>query len=142
MATIGFFALAVFGLGALSVATDRDIIGVPGLGQVPGVSGMAAAVVVFALVLWATVRRGHASFGSAPVIALLTALVHLVIVWIATLTATGDLVVATAVAGDLVRGGASLVLLAAAAVAAWGGIALRRTRSARPRWPWERDDGE
>ena len=32
LATISFFALAVFGLGALSVATDRDIIAVPGLG--------------------------------------------------------------------------------------------------------------
>ncbi|MCT1397239.1 hypothetical protein M4D51_16055 [Microbacterium sp. p3-SID338] len=142
MATIAFFALAVFGLGALSVATDRDIIDAPGLGQIPGVSGMVAAVVVFALVLWATVRRGHASFGSAPVIALLTALVHLATVWFAVLVATSDVVVATAVAGDLVRGGASLVLLAAAAGAAWGGIALRRTKSAQPRWPWERDEGE
>lgn len=142
MATIGFFALGVFGLGALSVTTDRDLIDVPGLGPVPGVSGMVAAVVVFALTLWATVRRGRASFGSAPIIALLVTLVHLATVWIAVLVATGDLVVATAVAGDLVRGGASLVLMVAAAVAAWGGIALRRTRSAQPRWPWERDDGE
>lgn len=140
MATIGFFALAVFGLGALSVVTDRDIIDVPGLGQIPGVSGMVAAVVVFALALWATVRRGTASFGSAPVIGLLTALVHLAVVWVAVLVATSDLAVATAVAGDLVRGGASLVILAAAAVAAWGGIALRRTKGERPRWPWERDE--
>ena len=39
LATIGFFALAVFGLGAVSVVTDADIISVPGLGQVPGVIG-------------------------------------------------------------------------------------------------------
>ena len=142
MATIAFFALAVFGLGALSVATDRDIIGVPGLGQVPGVSGMVAAVVVFALVLWATVRRGHASFGSAPVIALLTALVHLITLCFALPVPPGLLVAASALPAALARAGVGPVLLVAAAVAAWGGIALRRTRSAQPRWPWERDDEE
>mgnify|MGYP006906084263 CR=1 FL=1 len=31
LATISFFALAVFGLGAVSIATDSDIIAVPGL---------------------------------------------------------------------------------------------------------------
>ena len=58
------------------------------------------------------------------------------------LVGTVDLIIATAVAGDLVRGGASAVLLLAAAVAAWGGIALRRTKAQHPRWPWERDEEE
>ncbi|MDY0984808.1 hypothetical protein SOM10_12975 [Microbacterium sp. CFBP9023] len=142
LATISFFALAVFGLGALSVATDRDIIAVPGLGQVPGAVGMLAAVVAFALSLWGSLRRSHPSFLAVPAVALATALAHLVVLWIAVAVASGDLIVATVVAGDLVRGGASAVLLAAGAIAAWGGIALRRTRAQQPQWPWERDDQE
>lgn len=142
LAVIGFFALAVFGLGALSIATDVDIIAVPGLGQGPGVWGMLAALLAFALALGAALRRRPPSFLSAPVIALATALAHLAGVWIAVLVGRGDLVIATAVVGGLVSGGASLVLLGAAAVAGWSGIALRRTRAEHPRWPWERDDEE
>jgi hypothetical protein len=142
LATIGFFALTVFGLGALSVATDTDIIAVPGLGQAPGVVGMLAAVVVFALMLWSTLRRGDPSFVATIAIALLAALAHLVAVWITVVIGSSDFVIATAVAGDLVRGGASAVLVVAGLIAAWGGIALRRTRAEHPRWPWERDEDE
>ncbi|MCT1479767.1 hypothetical protein [Microbacterium sp. p3-SID336] len=142
LATIGFFALAVFGLGALSVATDRDIIAVPGLGQVPGVVGMVVAVVAFALTLAGTLRARRPSFVSTIVIALMPTLLHLATVWVAVLSAAGSYVVATAVAGDLVRGGASAVILLAAAIAGWSGIALRRTRAEHPRWPWERDEDE
>jgi len=142
LATISFFALAVFGLGALSVATDTDIIAVPDLGQTPGVVGMLAAVVAFGLLLWSTLRRRRPSFVATITIALVAALAHLVVVWIAVLIGTSDIVIATAVAGDLVRGGVSAVLLVAALIAAWGGIALRRTRAEHPRWPWERDEEE
>lgn len=142
LATVGFFALAVFGLGALSVATDADIIAVPGLGPVPGVSGMLVAMGAFALSLWTGLRRVQPSFLSAVTIALMSALAHLVAVWAAVLFAAGDLITATTVAGDLVRGGASVVILLAAAIAGWAGIALRRTRAQQPRWPWERDDEE
>ncbi|MFE7195207.1 hypothetical protein [Microbacterium oxydans] len=142
LATIGFFALAVFGLGAVSVATDTDIIAVPNLGQVPGVAGMIAAVVSFALVLWSTLRRSQPSYVATVAIALTAGLAHLVVVWVAVLIGDGDLVLATAVAGDLVRGGASVVIVLAALVAGWGGIALRRTRAEHPRWPWEREEEE
>ncbi|MDQ0728469.1 hypothetical protein [Microbacterium sp. W4I20] len=142
LATVGYFALAVFGLGALSLLTDADIIAVPGLGQMPGVIGMLASVVAFAAMLWSTLRRGKPSFLAAITISLTAALAHLIGVWVAVLAGVGNAVIATAVAGDLVRGGASAVLLLAAAVAAWGGIALRRTRAERPRWRWERDDEE
>lgn len=140
LAVIGFFALAVFGLGAVSVATDSDIISVPGLGQLPGIVGMVVAVAAFAASLWVAVRSRHPSFLSVPMTALITALAHLVAVWVGAVLAAGDLVVATAVAGDLVLGGPSAVLLVAAAIAAWGGVALRRTRAQHPRWPWEHDD--
>lgn len=142
LATIGFFALAVFGLGALSVATDTDIIAVRGLGQAPGAVGMLAAVAIFALMLWSTLRRGHPSFVATIAIALLAALAHLAAVWITVVLGSSDFVIATAVAGDLVRGGASAVLVVAGLIAGWGGIALRRTRAAHPRWPWEREEDE
>ncbi|WP_061016822.1 hypothetical protein [Microbacterium sp. CCH5-D1] len=142
LATIGFFALAVFGLGAVSVATDTDIIAVPNLGQVPGVAGMIAAVVSFALVLWSTLRRSQPSYVATVAIALTAGLAHLVVVWFAVLIGDGDLVLATAVAGDLVRGGTSAVIVLAALIAGWGGIALRRTRAEHPRWPWEREEEE
>lgn len=103
---------------------------------------MLVGVLAFALSLWAALRRPHPSFLSVPVIALSAALAHLVAVWIGVGAASGDLIVATVVVGDLVRGGASVVLLLAAAVAGWAGVALRRTRASRPRWPWERDDDE
>ncbi|KQQ66343.1 hypothetical protein ASF63_12275 [Microbacterium sp. Leaf320] len=142
LAAVGFFALAVFGLGAVSIATDTDIISVPGLGPVPGVVGMIAAVLVFALSLWGALRRPRPSFLAVPGIAIATALAHLVAVWMGAAMARGDLIVATAVAGALVTGGASAVLGLAAAIAAWGGIALRRTRAQHPQWPWEREDEE
>ncbi|TCJ23531.1 hypothetical protein E0W80_10335 [Microbacterium sp. PI-1] len=142
LATISFFALAVFGLGALSVATDTDIISTPDLGQAPGVVGMLAAVVAFAVLLGVTLRTRRPSFVSTITIALVTVLAHLVVVWFAVLLGTSDVVIATAVAGDLVRGGVSAVLLVAALIAAWGGVALRRTRAEHPRWPWERDEDE
>ena len=141
LATISYFALAVFGLGALSVATDTDIISVPGLGQAPGVIGMVVAVAVFGLMLWSSLRRSRPSYVATVAIALLAALAHLVVVWFALLLGPG-IVIATAVAGELVRGGASAVLLAAGLIAGWGGIALRRTRAEHPRWPWERDEEE
>ena len=141
LATISYFALAVFGLGALSVATDTDIIAVPDLGQAPGVIGMAVAVVVFGLMLWSTLRRHRPSYVATIAISLLAALAHLIAVWLVVLTGSG-IVLATAVVGDLVRGGASAILVAAGLIAAWGGIALRRTRAEHPRWPWERDEEE
>lgn len=139
-AVIGFFAVAVFGLGALSLATDAEIVAVPGLGPFPGVIGMLAAMLGFIAMLARALRRVRPSFASVPMIALVTALVHLAVVWVCVLIGTGGAVIATVVAGDLVTGGASVVVLVAAAVAGWGGIALRRTRAQHPRWRWERDD--
>lgn len=142
LATIGFFALVIFGLGAVTVVTGRDIIAVPGLGQAPGATAMVLAVATFAGSLWASVRRPHPSFLSTFTISLGTGLAHLLVLWAAVLIGTGDIVIATVVAGDLIRGGASVVVLAASAIAGWCGIALRRTRAQQPRWPWERDDEE
>lgn len=140
MATIGFFALTVFGLGALSIVTDADIIAVPDLGQAPGVVGMVIAIAVFAGILWLAVRSTQPRFRSVWTIAIAAALAHLLAVAVAALIVTGEFVTALAVMGGLITGGASAVLLVTAAVAGWAGIALRRTRTGRPRWPWERDE--
>lgn len=140
MTTTGFFAVAVFGLGALTVATDADIIEVPGLGQAPGIVGMVVAVVAFGALVWSAVRIRHPRFRSVWTIAIATALVHLVAVGAAALVTAGDIVSALSVMGGLVTGGASAVVVVAAAVAGWCGVALRRTRAQAPRWPWERDD--
>jgi hypothetical protein len=75
-----------------------------------------------------------------PGLAFTVAVAHLIVVWVAVLFGTGDLVTATVVAADLVRGGASAVLVVTAAIAGWGGIALRRTAATRPQWPWESED--
>lgn len=142
MATVGFFALAVFGLGAFSMLTDADIISVPGLGQAPGIVGMIVAMAVFAGILWLAVRMSRPHFRSVGTIAVASALGHLLAVGFAALVVSGEFVTALAVMGGLITGGSSIVLLAAAAVAAWAGVALRRTRASRPRWPWEREDAD
>lgn len=140
MTTIGFFALAVFGLGALSIATDADVISVPALGQAPGITGMIIAIIVFAGILWLAVRIARPRFRSVWTIAIATTLAHLLAVGFTALVVTGEFVTALAVMGGLITGGASLIVLVAAAIAGWAGVALRRTRASRPRWPWERDD--
>lgn len=140
MTTVGFFAIAVFSLGALSVVTDADIIAVPETGQAPGIVGMTVAVAVFAGILWLAVRIEHPRFRSVWTISIATALAHLLAAGIGAIVVTGEFINALAVMGQLVTGGASLVIFAAAAIAAWAGVALRRTRAKRPRWPWERDD--
>ncbi len=142
LSTVGFFALAVFGLGLLSLATETDIIAVPGLGQAPGMIGMAAALAAFAWAQWTAVRQARPPYRSVWLTALITGFAHLVVVAVCVLVVAGDAVTALVVAGDLVRGGASAVLVLVAATAGWCGIALRRTRAQHPHWPWEGDDEE
>lgn len=140
MTAIGFFALALFGLGVLSVITDSDVISVPGTGQAPGIVGMILAIAAFAGVLWLAVRGAHPKFRSVWTIAIVTALVHLLGVGATAMIVVGEVVTPLAVMSELVTGGASLVVLVAAAVAGWVGVALRRARRSRPQWPWERED--
>lgn len=140
MTTIGFFAIVVFGLGALSVVTDADIIAVPAAGQAPGIIGMIVAVAVFASILWLAVRTTHPRFRSVWTISIATALAHLLAAAIGAIVVTGEFINALAVMGGLITGGASVVVLVTAAIAGWAGVALRRTRAKRPLWPWERDD--
>lgn len=140
MTAIGFFSLALFGLGALSVITDSDVISVPGTGQAPGIVGMILAIAAFAGALWLAVRGAHPRFRSVWTIAISTALVHLLGVGATAVVVVGEVVTPLAVMSELVTDGATLVVLVAAAAAAGAGVALRRARRSRPKWPWESED--
>lgn len=142
MATILFFALVVLGFGIITFFTDRDIIATSGLGQVPGILGMLAALIAFIATLRTTLVPPRPAYPPVLLTALATPLAHLFIVWIAVLIAGHGFVTATSVAADLVRYGSTLILFASAAVSAWTGVALRRTRAHRPQWPWEGEDNE
>lgn len=130
------------GLGVLSLFSEQDIISVPDLGQLPGVVGMGLSVVVFAIALRGVLAVPRPSFVSSVFLALAAALVHLGGVWGAAVSEGSGAVKATAAAGQLVLGGASAVIVLAALVAAWVGIALRRTAAHAPHWPWEKDERE
>ncbi|MFD5213225.1 hypothetical protein [Microbacterium sp. NPDC058345] len=137
-----FLSLAILGLGMLSYFADVDIVSVPGLSVWPGISGMAAAVLLFAAVLRPVLSQPHPSFRPVLIIGLAAALVHLAVVWLGALVTGVGLVHAAAAASQLVVSGASLVLLITAVAGAWIAIALRRTSASAPHWPWERTDEE
>lgn len=139
---VSFFALAIMGLGVLSLFTERDLIAVPGLGQLPGVMGMTLSVLAFALTLWGVVAEPRPSFVATVFLALGAALVHLGGVWGVAVAEGAGPVYATAAAGQLVVGGGSAVIVVAALIASWVAIALRRTTARAPRWPWENDAGD
>jgi hypothetical protein len=139
-ATIGFFALLIFGLGMTSLATGADVIATPGLGQLPGVAAVILATLAFAAGLWAAIRHAatrHPSYWGAAWTTAAAFLAYLAGVWFGALWADAGLAVATAAAGGVATSWFGLVIAAAALVAAWSGIALVRTRARRPRWPWE-----
>ncbi|MCP2638036.1 hypothetical protein K0817_015895 [Microbacterium sp. HD4P20] len=65
-ATIGFVALAIFGLGMTSLATGEAVIDTPGLGQIPGATGFVLATLAFAGGLWAAIGRAGPTDATAP----------------------------------------------------------------------------
>lgn len=137
LATAAFFALLIFGLGMTSLIADQDVIETPGLGQIPGITGTVLTTAAFAAALWAAVRRRPAAYSGALWTALACFLAYVVGVWLGALFSGAGLAVSTAVAGRIATSWFGLVVAAAALLAAWGGIALVRTRAQRPRWPWE-----
>ncbi|NYD54518.1 hypothetical protein [Microbacterium pseudoresistens] len=139
MATVVFFALAVLGLGALTLATAQDLIDEPGLGALPGALAMIVALAVFSIGLAVVLRAPRPRFVSSVFLAFSAALAHLVALWLGALIAGAGPAAATAIVGRFVLGGASALITVAALLAAFGGIAARRSRSGTPRWPWEGD---
>lgn len=140
MTTIGFFALAIAGFGMLSLLAERDLIDIPEAGQLPGILGMVFALAFFALVLVAVLRSPRASFAWTLFFACGTALAHLVGLWFGALLAGSGPATATAAVGAVILGGATLVVAVSALIASWAAIAVRRSGTSRPRWPWEGAD--
>ncbi|WP_336646362.1 hypothetical protein [Microbacterium sp. USHLN186] len=140
--TVCFGAFAILGLGMLSYFADIDIISVEGLTLWPGVVGMAVAIAVFAALLAPVLARRHPPFGSVVLIAVVTALAHLGAVWLSSLIGGAGLAHAAAAVSQLIVRGSSAVLVVVALIAGWIAVALRRSRSGTPRWPWERDESE
>ncbi|MDZ8274985.1 hypothetical protein R2Q81_03375 [Microbacterium aquimaris] len=139
-ASVGDVALLIFGLGMTSLITDESVIATPGLGQAPGAVAVAASVGAFALSLLTVVRRRDPSFVSALWVGLVTALAYLAALWMSVLLVGAGLGTATAVSARVATTGFGAVVIGAALVSGWAGIALVRTRSARPRWSWEDED--
>jgi hypothetical protein len=140
LSLVGFFAVAVFGLGMSSLLLDADVIAIEGLGQVPGVVGMLVASASFAGVLWWGLRDGHPTFWIAPIVAVATWLGEGAGVLLGAVVSGAGPATAVAAAGGVLLGFAGAVIAASALAAAVCGVGLVRTRSSRPRWPWERDD--
>ena len=137
LAVVTFIALLIFALGMTSLLFGADIVETPGLGQIPGVFATAMTIAGFTVALWLALRRPRPSFRAAVWTAATCYVVYVAALWIGVVVASGDLATATGVAGRVATTWFGLVVGLAGGVAAAGGIALVRTRSDRPRWPWE-----
>jgi hypothetical protein len=137
LATVSFIALLIFGLGMASLLLGAAIVEEPGLGQVPGIFATSLTIAVFALALWWGLRRPQPPYAAVLWTALAAYAAYLTGMWVGILVASEEFATAGAVAGRIATSAFGLVVAGAAALAAWGGIALARTRTQRPRWPWE-----
>lgn len=124
-----------------SLITDTDVIATPGLSAIPGAAGMVGACAGFTGGIWPGLRRPHPTYFAALWAALGAIIAHLALVWIAALVTGAGPAKAGAAVGAIVTGWTTLVIAAAAFVAAWATVAVRRTRARPPRWPWEQDSG-
>lgn len=165
-ATVGYVALMIFGLGMTSLALDRSVIEVQGLGPLPGVFAATASTLAVAGVLLSAMPRPllpppplhalapetvpAAPDSPAPLAAprysvgLWTALGayvgYVVVVGIAVVASGEELRTATTVAGGVAASWFGIVLAAAGAIAGISGVAMVRTLGSRPRWPWKGED--
>lgn len=137
LATVTFVALLVFALGMVSLVLNADIVEAPGLGQLPGVFATAASTVVFAIVLLMVLRTDRPRYRGAVTAAVVCFLTYVIVIWLGVLVASAQLSIAGAVAGRIATTWFGAAVAVAAGLAAAGGIALARTHSQRPRWPWE-----
>lgn len=141
-ACIGFATLVIFGFGMLSLALNADVLPVPGLGNSPGIVGVIVALIGFAATLWSGLRVEHPTYWTAAVAAIVSLVAYVAGVWLTALVTSAALGLATSAVAAFATSWFAVVLLAAAGIAAWSGIALVRTRASRPRWPWEGEEDE
>ncbi|WP_417556017.1 hypothetical protein [Microbacterium sp.] len=142
IAFVSFAALTILGLGMLSFFADLDILAVPGLDWWPGIVGMIVAIGVFAWMLWPTLKNEHPSYMPVFAVGLVSAVAHVVAVWLGALLSGAGTEAAFAAVVQLVTQGSSGVVLGAALLGSWFAIALRRTGAQPPTWPWEHEDPE
>ncbi|KAA9089002.1 hypothetical protein [Microbacterium radiodurans] len=140
LAVVGFGALAICGLGVLSLVSGSDVIAVRGLTPIPGAAAFAAAVIGLAATLAATLRRPHPSYAIAAVAAVVTLLAHLSTLGVAAVVVGVDPARALAAIGAFAVSWFAVVLGGSAAVAGWTAVALVRTRARPPHWGWEDDE--
>ena len=126
----------------LSLATDRDVIATPGLPPVPGPLAFGAAALAFAAALWPVLRGERPRYTAVAPVVLVTALAHLVALWIFALFFGADIATATAAVAETATSWTIAVVAGAAAIAGWAAIAVRRTAAHRPQWPWEGEQDE
>jgi O-antigen ligase len=139
-ATTAFVTLVIFGWGMLSLVLGEDVIETRGLGPVPGVVATVVSLVAFALSLLGVVRQPHPSFWNAAWVSISAAFAAIVGAGLGGVFSGAGLGVAMGVSIRFATSWVGIVVIAAGAICAWGGIALVRTRSRRPQWPWEEDE--
>lgn len=134
---VSFAALAILGFGMLSYFADVDITRGGEAYRWGFIVGMVLTILGFAGVLGRVLLSPRPSYWSALLAGLAAAVVQLFTVGLAAVFAGLGVGTALGVMYLLVIEGVSLVTLLTGAIAAWIAIALRRTRSGRPHWPWE-----
>lgn len=140
LAAVTYGALAICLTGFASLLTDTDVIAVSGLSPAPGALAVLVSVLTFAAALPPVVWAPRPAYTAVVPVALAAVLAHLAGLWLLAIAFGSGVATATAAVAGSVIGWASPTFLAAAAVAAWGAVAVRRTRARPPHWPWERDE--
>lgn len=141
-AVVGFGALAICGLGVLSLVTGQDVIAVRGLGALPGAFGFGAAVIALAAVLATALRAPHPSYAISALTGVVALLAYLVGLVVTALAVGVDPARAVAAAGGFAVSWFAVILVVSAAASGWIAVALVRTHAHPPRWAWERDEEE
>lgn len=122
-----------------SLMLEAEVVGVPGLGQLPGVLAFMLATVSFSGAVWVGLRRGSPTYWAVLPVAAATFLAYLVGLLMGALFAGDDVGPALSAVSDFSTSWFAAVLAGSAVVSCWAAVALVRTRAGRPRWPWEDD---
>ncbi|WOF22413.1 hypothetical protein N8K70_13595 [Microbacterium betulae] len=141
-AVCGYGALVVCVLGFGSLLTETDVIATPGIDIVPGVLAVVVSVAGFGLALQPVLRRARPRFTAVIGVMAGVAASYCASLWLLALLFGAGAAASTAAVGQVLIGWQVPLLAAAAGVAAWVAVAVRRTRARPPRWPWERHEGE
>jgi hypothetical protein len=137
---IVFVALSIAGLGVTSLLLDVDVIEAPGLGQLPGAVGFAAALVAWVAVL-APALRARPGVGIGVLAGIAAGAAYTAGIFVGALGVGTDVALAASVAWRLVTTGFAAVVAIAGILAATGAAVAVRT-SGRSEWPWERRERE